>query len=185
VISVAQGVAKTVAQGDWTAVMAAAAVAGFLAVACLWWLYFERLEDGTIRSVLRGLIWNYAHLPLLAGLVSVALGTEYAVREAATGQLERTTALALGAGTALYLLATVVTGRAVRSGADPRQWFWLGAAVATLAVGLAWPLGLPMGLLVVLDLVLVGLVAVEAVGRLEAEPEAHAGAGPTTPAGLP
>jgi low temperature requirement protein LtrA len=183
VISVAQGVAKSVDQGDWTAAMATAAVAGFLVVACLWWLYFDRLDDGTIRSVLRGLIWNYAHLPLLAGLVSVALGIEYAVREAATG-LERTTALALGAGTALYLLAIVVTGRALRPGADRRQWWWLGAVAATMAVGLVWPLGLPVGLLVVLDLVLAGLVAVEAVGRLETEPEDHAGTEPTTRAGL-
>jgi len=183
VISVAQGVAKG-AQGDWTAAMATSAVAGFLVVASLWWLYFDRLDDGTIRSVLRGLIWNYAHLPLLAGLVSVALGIEYAVREAATGQLERTTALALGAGTALYLLATVVTGRALRPGGDRRQWWWLGAVAATLAVGLVWPLGLPVGLLVVLDLVLAGLVAVEAVGRLETEPEDHAGTGPATRAGL-
>jgi len=184
VISVAQGVAKGTAQGDWTAAMATAAVAGFLVVASLWWLYFDRLDDGTIRSVLRGLIWNYAHLPLLAGLVSVALGIEYAVREAATGQLERTTALALGAGTALCLLATVVTGRALRPGGDRRQWWWLGAVAATLAVGLVWPLGLPVGLLVVLDLVLAGLVAVEAVWRLETEPEDHAGTGPATRAGL-
>jgi low temperature requirement protein LtrA len=183
VISVAQGVAKG-AQGDWTAAMATSAVAGFLVVASLWWLYFDRLDDGTIRSVLRGLIWNYAHLPLLAGLVSVALGIEYAVREAATGQLERTTALALGAGTALCLLATVVTGRALRPGGDRRQWWWLGAVAATLAVGLVWPLGLPVGLLVVLDLVLAGLVAVEAVWRLETEPEDHAGTGPATRAGL-
>jgi low temperature requirement protein LtrA len=165
--------------------MAAAAVAGFLAVACLWWLYFDRIDDGAIRSVLRGLIWNYAHLPLLAGLVSVAVGTEYAVREASTGQLERTTALALGAGTALYLLAILVTGRALRTSADPRQWYWLGAASASLAVGLVWPLGLPLGLLVVLDLVLVGLVAVEYVGRLQAEPEADPGAEPTTRTGRP
>ncbi|MFL6191183.1 MAG: low temperature requirement protein A [Actinomycetes bacterium] len=185
VISVAQGAVKGAAQGSWTAAMAAAAVAGFLAVACLWWLYFDRIDDGAIRSVLRGLIWNYAHLPLLAGLVSVAVGTEYAVREASTGQLERTTALALGAGTALYLLATLVTGRALRTSADPRQWYWLGAAAATLAVGLVWPLGLPLGLLVVLDLVLVGLVAVEYVGRLQAEPEANPGAEPTTRAGQP
>ena len=37
VISVAQGAVKGAAQGSWTAAMAAAAVAGFLAVACLWW----------------------------------------------------------------------------------------------------------------------------------------------------
>src|SRR5436190_6686680 len=164
--------------------MATAAVAGFLVVACLWWLYFERLDDGAIRSVLRGLIWNYAHLPLLAGLVSVALGIEFAVREAATGQLERTTALALGAGTALYLLATVVSGKALRPGGDRRRRWWLGAVAATLAVGLVWPLGLPVGLLVALDLVLAGLVGVEAVGQLEAGPEDQAGTEPTTRAGL-
>jgi low temperature requirement protein LtrA len=185
VISVAQGAVKGAAQGHWTAAMGAAALAGFLAVAGLWWLYFDRLDEGAIRSVLRGLIWNYAHLPLLAGLVSVAVGTEFAVREAATGQLERTTAMALGAGTALYLLAIVVTGRALRTSADPRQWYWVGAAAASLAIGLAWPLGLPLGLLVALDLVLAGLVAIESVGRLQAEAEAGAGPEPSSPAGLP
>jgi low temperature requirement protein LtrA len=183
VISVAQGAVKSAAQGHWTAAMGAAALAGFLAVAGLWWLYFDRLDDGAIRSVLRGLIWNYAHLPLLAGLVSVAVGTEFAVREAATGQLERTTAMALGAGTALCLLAIVVTGRALRTRADPRQWYWVGAAAASLAIGLAWPLGLPLGLLVALDLVLAGLVAIESVGRLQAE--AGTGPEPSSPAGLP
>jgi low temperature requirement protein LtrA len=162
VISVAQGAAEV----DWTAATVAAAVGGFLAVACLWWLYFDRIDDGTVRSVLRGLIWNYTHLPLLAALVSVAVGTEFAIREAATGTLERSTTLALGSGTALYLLATVVVGLAVRSGPDRTLWLWLAAAAVALAVGLLWPLGLPVGLFVVLDLVLVTLVAVDSVGRL-------------------
>ena len=162
VISVAQDAAEV----DWTAATVAAAVAGFLGVAGLWWLYFDRIEEGTVRSVLRGLIWNYAHLPLLAGLVSVAVGTEFAVREAAVGTLERSTTLALGAGTALYLLSTLMAGLAVRSGADRTLWLWLGAAAATLVVGLAWPLWLPVGLLLVLDLVLVVLVAVDAARRL-------------------
>ena len=113
-----------------------------------------------------GLVWNYTHLPLLAALVSVAVGTEFAVREAASGTLERSTTLALGGGTALYLLCTVVVGLAVRSGADRALWLWLGAAAVALAVGLVWPLGLPVGLLVALDLVLVTLVAVDAVARL-------------------
>jgi low temperature requirement protein LtrA len=162
VISVAQGAADV----DWTAATVTAAIGGFLAVACLWWLYFDRIDDGTVRSVLRGLIWNYTHLPLLAALVSVAVGTEFAVRESATGTLERSTTLALGGGTALYLLATVVVGLAVRSGPDRTLWLWLGAVAAALAIGLLWPLGLPLGLLVALDLVLVTLVAVDSVGRL-------------------
>jgi low temperature requirement protein LtrA len=171
VISVAQGAADV----DWTAATVAAAVCGFVAVACLWWLYFDRLEDAAIRSVLQGLVWNYAHLPLLAGLVSVAVGTEYAVIEASTGQLERATALSLGAGTALYLLATVVIGLAVRRTADRVRWLALGAAVLALAIGLVWPLGLPVGLLVALDLMLVVLVVVESTGRLRAEPAAGTG----------
>jgi low temperature requirement protein LtrA len=171
VISVAQGAADV----DWTAATVAAAVGGFVAVACLWWLYFDRIDDGTIRSVLQGLVWNYAHLPLLAGLVSVAVGTEYAVIESAAGQLERATALALGAGTALYLLATVVIGLAVRRTTDRVRWPALGAAALALAIGLVWPLGLPVGLLVVLDLMLVALVAVQSAGRLRAEPASEAG----------
>jgi low temperature requirement protein LtrA len=180
VISVAQGAADV----DWTAATLAAAVAGFLVVTGLWWLYFDRLDEGAVRSVLRGLIWNYTHLPLLAALVSVALGTEYAVREAATGRLDRSTALALGGGTALYLLCTVVIGLAVRRGGDRRRWLWLGAAGVSLAIGLLWPLELPIGLLVALDLVLAVLVAVEARRRLQTGHATPAATDATSGAGL-
>jgi low temperature requirement protein LtrA len=158
VVRVAQGAADV---DDWTTATLAAAGGGFLLVAGLWWLYFDRLDEGAVRSVLRGLVWNYTHLPLLAGLVSVAVGTEYAIRDAAGGQLERSTTAALGGGTALYLLSTVVIGLAVRRGSDRRLSLWLGSAAVCLAVGLVWPLGLPVGLLVALDLVLFALVAVE------------------------
>ena len=170
VISVAQGAADV----DWTTATVAAAMTGFLVVACLWWLYFDRLDDGAIRSVLRGLVWNYAHLPLLAGLVSVAVGTEFAIREAATGQLERATTLALGGGTAVYLLSAVVIGLAVRSSPDRMLWLWLVSAAVALAVGLAWPLGFPVGLLVAIDLVLLVLVAVDSVERRRDEPATRA-----------
>ena len=102
---------------------------------------FDRLADGAIRTVLRGMTWNYAHLPLLAGLVSVAVGTEFAIREAATGQLERATTLTLGGGTAVYLLSTVVIGLAIRSRPDRMLWLWLASAAVALAVGFVWPSG--------------------------------------------
>jgi len=176
VISVAQGAAGV----EWTPATLAAAVGGFLAVACLWWLYFDRIETAVIRSVLRGLVWNYAHLPLLAGLVSVAVGTEYTVLEAATGRLERSTALALGGGTALFLLASVVIGLAVGRTAAQLPWAWLATAAAALAAGLLWPLRVPLGLLGLLDLLLVGLVATLAVWRRAAGPEGS-GAGVSQP----
>jgi low temperature requirement protein LtrA len=158
VVRVAQGAANV---SDWTAATLAAAGGGFLIVAGLWWLYFDRIDEGAVRSVLRGLVWNYAHLLLLAGLVSVAVGTEFAIRDAGGGQLERSTTAALGGGTALYLLSTVVIGLAVRRGGDRRLSLWLGSAAVSLAVGLVWPLGLAVGLLVALDLVLFVLVTVE------------------------
>jgi low temperature requirement protein LtrA len=125
--------------------------------------------------VLQGLVWNYAHLPLLAGLVSVAVGVEYAIVQVATGQLERSTALALGGGTALYLLATVLIGLAVRRTTDRVRWPMVGAAALALAIGLVWPLGLPVGLLVTLDAILIVLVAVESADRLKAGPVTEAG----------
>jgi low temperature requirement protein LtrA len=181
VISVAQGAAEV----RWTAATLAAAVGGFLGVACLWWLYFDRLDEGAVRSVLRGLVWNYAHLPLLAGLVSVAVGTEYVIRQAEAAQLERSTTLALGGGTALYLLAIVVTGLAVRRPTDRALWLWLVSAAVALAIGLLWPLGLPLGLIAVLDVMLVGLVAFEAVLPRQGEPEVMATAEPAAGSGVP
>jgi low temperature requirement protein LtrA len=176
VISVAQGAAEA----EWTTATLTAAGSGFLAVACLWWLYFDRIGDAAIRSVLRGLVWNYAHLPLLAGLVSVAVGTEYAVLEAASGRLERPTTLALGGGTALFLLASVVIGLSVSRAGDQGSWLWLATAAAALTAGLLWPLGLPLGLLGLLDVLLVGLVVTQAVWR-----RAVAGEGPGAGVSLP
>jgi low temperature requirement protein LtrA len=182
VVRVAQAAAHV---QDWTAATLAAAGGGFLIVAGLWWLYFDRLDEGVVRSVLRGLVWNYTHLPLLAGLVVVAVGIEYAVLDAAGGRLERSTTAALGGGTALYLLSTVVIGLAVRRGSDRWLPLWLGAAAASLAVGLFWPLGVPVGLMVALDLVLAVLVAAESRGQLRAGPGTPAEAGAATGAPLP
>jgi low temperature requirement protein LtrA len=182
VVRVAQAVAHV---QDWTAATLAAAGGGFLLVAGLWWLYFDRLDEAAIRSALRGLVWSYTHLPLLAGLVVVAVGIEYAVLDAAGGRLERSTTAALGGGTALYLLSTVVIGLAVRRGSDRWLPLWLGAAAVSLAVGLFWPLGVPVGLLVALDLVLAVLAAAESRGQLRAGPGTPAEAGAATGAPVP
>jgi hypothetical protein len=73
----------------------------------------------------------------------------------------------------------VVIGLAVRRGGDRWLPLWLGAAAVRLAVGLFWPLGVPVGLLVALDLVLAVLVAAESCGKLRAGPGAPAEAGAT------
>src|SRR6266511_1040921 len=182
VISVAQGAAGV----DWEPGTLAVAVVGFLAVASLWWIYFEYVGALAIRSVLDGLCFTYAHLPLLAGLVSVAVGTELAVVQAAAGELERATAAALGGGTALYLLALTAihatTGHAI---GDRVLWLRLGSAAVTLAVGAFGPLGAPLGLVGLLAALLVVHVAVEMALRHqaagEAPPDVPTATGPTLP----
>jgi low temperature requirement protein LtrA len=183
VISVAQGAAGV----DWEPATLAVAVVGFLAVACLWWIYFEYIGALAIRSVLDGLRFTYAHLPLLAGLVSVAVGTELAVVQAAAGELERATAAALGGGTAMYLLALTAihaTGHAI---GDRVLWLRLGAAGVALAVGAFGPLGAPLGLVGLLAALLVADVAVEmvllyqAAAAGEAPPDPSTATGPTLP----
>jgi low temperature requirement protein LtrA len=182
VISVAQGAAGV----DWEPRTLVVAVVGFLSVACLWWIYFEYVGGLAIRSILDGLCFTYAHLPLLAGLVAVAVGTELAVLQSATGELQRATAAALGGGTALYLLALTAihatTGHAV---GDRVLWLRLGSAAVALAIGALGPLGAPLGLVGLLAALLVVHVAVETAlqqqGAGEAPPEVSTATGPTLP----
>jgi low temperature requirement protein LtrA len=178
VISVAQGAAGV----DWEPGTLAVALTGFLVVACLWWIYFEYISGLANRSVLQGLCFNYAHLPLLAGLVSVALGIELAVLESAAHELERATAMALGGGTALYLLAlTALHAATGHSISDRVLWLRLGSAVVALAIGVFGPLGAPLGLVGLLAVLLVAHVVAETVLQHRAASDAAAATGPTLP----
>jgi low temperature requirement protein LtrA len=182
VISVAQGAREI----EWGTATVTAAVGGFLIVACLWWIYFEYVDTVDIRSTFAGLGFAYAHLPLLAGLVSVAVGTEFAVRQSAVGELDRSTTAALAGGTALYLLAlTAIHASTGHSVYDRVLWLRVGSAALALAVGAAWPLSSPLGLVAVLGVLLVAHVAVETTLQREPgdQPDAEVApaSGPTMP----
>jgi low temperature requirement protein LtrA len=178
VISVAQGAAGV----DWEPGTLGVALTGFLVVACLWWIYFEYISGLANRSVLQGLCFNYAHLPLLAGLVSVALGIELAVVESAAHELERATAMALGGGAALYLLAlTALHAATGHSISDRVLWLRLGSAVVALAIGVFGPLGAPLGLVGLLAVLLVAHVVAETVLQHRAASDVAAATGPTLP----
>jgi low temperature requirement protein LtrA len=185
VISVAQGAAGV----DWETGTLAVAVVGFLVVACLWWIYFEYVGALAIHSVLEGLCFTYAHLPLLAGLVSVAVGTELAVVQSAAGELERATAVALGGGTALYLLALTAihatTGHTGTGVGDRVLWLRLGSAAVALAIGAFGPLGAPLGLVGLLAVLLVAHVAAEMVLQLRAAGDAAPDVAPASGPPLP
>jgi low temperature requirement protein LtrA len=81
----------------WTVSAALVAAAGFVTVACLWWVYFDLLDLGAVQKRWHATqIYFYGHLPLLIALTGIGAGTKLAIDSA--------TASGLGAGTRALLL---------------------------------------------------------------------------------
>ena len=118
----------------------AAAALGVVIAAALWWIYFdgtpERVEqrlhaaDGRARIVMARDAFSFVHLPLVAGIVLLALGVKKTLGDI-DEQLEAVSAVALCAGAALYLAADVAFRRRCL---DTRDTERVAAAVACLAV---------------------------------------------------
>jgi len=94
-----------------------AAVLGTAVAAALWWLYFDivalvaerrlaRATPGREQNVIARDSFSYLHLPMVAGIVLLALGLKKTL-EHTDDPLEVVPAFALLGGTALYLLAHV------------------------------------------------------------------------------
>jgi low temperature requirement protein LtrA len=115
VVAVALGTADT----DWRAASATTAALGFVAVACLWWVYFDRGMAGGLSSRDGSMqIYTRIHIPLLAALTAVGAGVHMLIEEAATGDAQAGAAWALDGGAALYLLCLTVAQHVTDRGAD-------------------------------------------------------------------
>jgi low temperature requirement protein LtrA len=95
----------------------AAAVVGIVVVSALWWMYFDvvalvaarRLVNaaaGGERNRIARDSFSYLHLPMVAGIVLVALGIKGTLAHTGS-ELHDTAAVALLGGAAVYLLAHV------------------------------------------------------------------------------
>ena len=95
----------------------AAAVIGIGLAAAMWWLYFdvvalvaarrlERAEVGRQQNAMARDSYSYLHLPMVAGIVLVALGMKKTLGNV-EDPLETVPAFALLGGLAIYLLAHV------------------------------------------------------------------------------
>jgi low temperature requirement protein LtrA len=144
----------------------AAAVAGalgFLAVTCLWWVYFDgheglRVEGTSIAMV----IYSYAHLPLLIGLAAVSAGLSLLIEEAADDHMTTAATVALAGGSALYLLAVLAAQSVTRRAAWPAvARARLGAIAACSALVPLGALLPPVATVAILLALLVALVAAE------------------------
>jgi len=144
-----------------------AAVLGIGAAVCLWWLYFDlvapaaqcRLVEvrGEARVNLAVDAYTYAHFPLVAGIVLVALGVEGVVAHAGESRpLGTFYALSLFGGAALYLAGHLLFERLMHRTSSPPRLVTAGALVAAgpLAALLAPIAGLA-GLVAVLTVLIV------------------------------
>ena len=112
IVAIGIGAEKGIAAG-----VVVAAVAGTAVIASLWWLYFDvvalvaerRLADapqGLERNAMARDSYAYLHLPMIAGIVLVALGFKKTLGDVGE-PLKWVPAFALLGGTAAYLLAHV------------------------------------------------------------------------------
>ena len=103
--------------GELTFGQGVAAVVGIALAAAMWWLYFdvvalvagrrlERAAPGRVQNEMARDSYSYLHLPMIAGIVLVALGTKKTL-EHVDGPLATVPAFALLGGMAAYLLAHV------------------------------------------------------------------------------
>src|SRR5215217_6865376 len=159
----------------------AALLLAFLSSTALWWLYFGQVTGAVLEQIRmatadeRGQIgrdiYTYLHLPIIAGIVLVAVGDELVIAHP-TDELHRAGALVALGGPALFLAGLIAC--AARLG--HRQS--LPRAVAVVALLAAVPFAAGADGLVVSAL-LAGLLGVLVV--VEQLRGAHRGEGPGSP----
>lgn len=88
-------------------------MSGFTVAACLWWLYFDHIDEEAIdqsftsgvAGVVRSHVWGYGHLAVWAGIAAASIGIEFAVAETSEPELAAGPRVAVCGGVAPYLLA--------------------------------------------------------------------------------
>ena len=75
------GVVLGTAAVSWTLRSGAAAFAGFLTGAAIWWLYFDFLDASAVvqRNIRSGLTFIYAHYFVAAGIAALGVGVKLAI----------------------------------------------------------------------------------------------------------
>ncbi len=102
VLAVVLGVSKV----SWDAGSAAAAVAGFLVAAALWWIYFDFLDEGalTARGIFGGLTYTYMNYCVVVGLAALGAGVKLAILASGGDHHYDDTSWVLSAGLALAMV---------------------------------------------------------------------------------
>jgi low temperature requirement protein LtrA len=127
----------------------AAAALGVVLAAALWWVYFDdalelverrlhAVPTGRARNVMARDAFSFLHLPLVAGIVLLALGVKKTLGDV-DEPLKLVSATALCGGAALYLAADVAFRRRCLDAIDPQRLAAAGACLAVLPLATELP----------------------------------------------
>jgi low temperature requirement protein LtrA len=112
VVAVATGVAGT----DWQPTALMVAAVGFLVAALAWGVYFGHADPSVINQalrsnrtgLLRSFLYGYSHLLVFGGITAAGIGIEAAIATDAEHPFTWGARLAVGLGTAVFLLGVGV-----------------------------------------------------------------------------
>ena len=112
-------VVNNIADGIITPVNGLIATATFLMISGLWWLYFTHVERFAMGQRFRLFSYIYTHLPILIGIMLIAVGTKVGMLGKAYGT-DPFTLIAVG------LILTLIGFNALKyaTGQRVRQLFW-------------------------------------------------------------
>jgi low temperature requirement protein LtrA len=183
VLAVASGTAGT----NWALAAVLTAVVGFVAAACIWWLYFDHVGSSGIELGPRpAFYWGYGHFAVYAGIAAFGVGVQLAI-EASVSAL----ALAAGAppsgdygvgeravlagGVGLFLAAIAFVDRVNEGTTNDRVLFArLGAVALLVPVTALGSVLSPLAFTATVSLVLIALTTFE---TLSADPQGGPPAG--------
>lgn len=142
----------------WQASSILTAIGSFIIAACLWWIYFDRIDFAVVDRALtkgkwemvRSYSWSYIHLAFYAGLTATSAGIALAIA-ASPGRLDNGPRIALCGGIAVAVLAmSLIQQLGPRRLSRSELFFRLAASIAALLLalfGMALPSLAVVGLL--------------------------------------
>ncbi|HZR40304.1 MAG TPA: low temperature requirement protein A [Ktedonobacteraceae bacterium] len=143
IIQVGTGLGPT--PTHWSALFIITAIGSFIIAACLWWLYFDRVDITAIHrgltggkwALVRTYLWSYAHFALFAGLTATSVGIALAIDETQANSLDTAARIALCLGVAVSLLTiTLIQQLSPQPLSRSELLIRCGTAVVALALAL-------------------------------------------------
>jgi low temperature requirement protein LtrA len=161
IIALGETIVATGATGSrhgMTTVTVLAVAISFVTIVALWWLYFSEMADGSRRALAEsddpgGLArdaYTYLHLPIIAGVIMVAIGDDLLVGDP-SARLSLAGAVITVGGPALYLLGeTSVRLRMIGSVSRKRLTTVVALALVGALAAFAGALAVAIALAVIL-----------------------------------